>query len=87
MLCALLRHACWKGRRSDLVGHCMSKMGVVICTKECAGHLSNMMCLQGTSNASTVQPVVDMERTIFCEFPSETSQAFRVALELKYSHA
>ena len=27
------------------------------------------MLMQGTSNASTVQPVVDMERTIFCEFP------------------
>ena len=23
--------------------------------------------MQGTSNASTVQPVVDMERTIFCK--------------------
>jgi hypothetical protein len=77
MLHALLRHACWKGRRSDLVGNCMSKMGVIICTKESAGDLSNVMCLQGTSNASTVQPVVDMERTIFCEFPSKISQALQ----------
>lgn len=77
MLHALLRHAGGKGRRSDLVGHCMSKMGVIICTMESAGDLSNVMCLQGTSNASTVQPVVDMERTIFCEFPSKISQEFQ----------
>ena len=69
------------------MGHCMISMGVVVSTKENAGDLSNSMCLQGTSNASTVQPVVDMERTIFCEFPSKISQAFRVASELKYPHA
>ena len=65
----------------------MISMGVVVSTKENAGDLSNSTCLQGTSNASTVQPVVDMERTIFCESPSKISQAFRVASELKYPHA